>query len=224
MEYNFICGNITRQNYDIIVSSASFDGTIGSGVEGDIHTAAGQEMTNEYEAKFKKVTKIAFDTLIKTSGGKLCKTIYHVYAPNYNTANYKEILKKIYLKILNECKNDSKILKSHLINNQIKIGIPILGSGKNKIPVKESAAILETILLEKKENLTLDIDIVFYFIRDYHLFKYKADMSTKNIINYESFVVSAPEISRIKVCNEATEGIIQNIYLPKNGCIIVDLK
>jgi O-acetyl-ADP-ribose deacetylase (regulator of RNase III) len=207
-------GDIIHEKSDIIVSSASFNRQVGSGVEESIHDAAGPRMTKDYTKQLAKVVKITHNTLIVTNGGSLSKQIYHVYAPHVNMWNSNYLLFQIYKNIF-----------SNLVKSPYKsVSIPLLGCGKNKISIEDSYKMLVHAYEKSPKVKNLDITVVFYSIHEYTRILLPKEFGYKQLHNMDHYKFEAKDVQRIRVCHEATEAVIKNIYLPKAGCLIVDVK
>ena len=208
-------GDIVHEKADVIVSSASFNRQVGSGVEESIHDAAGSRMTNDYNKQLAKVAKLTHNTVIVTNGGSLCKQIYHVYAPHVNMWNYNDLLFRIYKNIF-----------SNLVKSPHKsVSIPLLGCGKNKISIEDSYAMLIKAYDSFEIKMrNINVNIVFYSIHDYTRIMLPKEFGYKQLHNMNHYKFEAKDVQRIRVCHEATEAVIKNIYLPKAGCLIVDVK
>jgi O-acetyl-ADP-ribose deacetylase (regulator of RNase III) len=207
-------GDIIHEKADVIVSSASFNRQVGSGVEESIHDAAGPRMTKDYTKQLANVGKITHNTLIVTNGGSLCKQIYHVYAPHVNMWNSNYLLFQIYKNIF-----------SNLVKSPYKsVSIPLLGCGKNKISIEDSYKMLVRAYEKTLYVQNINATVVFYSINDYTRILLPKEVGYKQLHNMNHYKFEAKDVQRIRVCHEATEAVIKNIYLPKAGCLIVDVK
>jgi len=141
-------GDITEETTDVIVNAANSLLAGGSGVDGAIHEAGGDEIVKECQKIIATQGECPTGEAVITSSGNLkCKYIIHTVGPIWSDGNDSE---EDYLR---RCYRNSLKLASN--NGAITISFPAISTGAYGYPADKAAlaALDETIsFLKKKQN------------------------------------------------------------------------
>ncbi len=155
-EISVFKGDITKLEVDAIVNSANPYIAVGGGVDGAIHSAAGEGLFEEY----KKIGGCKKGSAVITKGYNLyAKNVIHTVAPIYGkeNGNEKQILETCYISCLEVAKE-----------NKIRtIAFPSIGTGAFRYPIEEASKIAgKTIKEWLRKNLYTDVYIFnqIYFV------------------------------------------------------------
>ncbi len=141
--------DITLSDCECIVNAANETLLGGSGVDGAIHRAAGQELSEECA----KLGSCRVGEAKLTGGYRLkAEYVIHTVGPRYPTENCQDNLAKCYTESLN-------LAKEHEIHS---IEFPSISTGRFSYPKKEACKIaVETVYNWLKENSGYDMKVLF---------------------------------------------------------------
>ena len=162
---NVFKGDITKVHVDAIVNAANTSLLGGSGVDGTIHRAAGQSMTQECQKIRAAKGGCKVGKAVITSAGKLpCKYIIHTVGPIWNNGKYneEELLSSAYL-------NSLILAEEYHIKT---IAFPNISTGIYRFPKFLAARIVINLIKDftKKESNITEILFVCFDEENYTIY------------------------------------------------------
>ena len=128
-----IRGNIVKVEVDAIVNAADANLTRGTGVDGAIRDAGGEEIEHECQEIFDREGVCPPGKAVITTGGNLAKYVIHAVGPIYDDGEQHEA------ETLARCYKNS--LRLAVENGVRSIAFPAISTGNFRFPIEQAAPV-----------------------------------------------------------------------------------